>query len=333
MTAMPTSRRRLLLTSPLTLALPLAGATQARAQQGYPNRLIRLVVPFPPGGSIDILSRLWAEQLQQRLGQPVVVENRPGAGGNVGIDALAKAAPDGYSIGAAPIGVMAINQFLYARMPFDPERDLQPLSLAWELPNVALVAPQRVPARSLAEFIAWAKAQPGGVMYGSPGSGTTAHLSGAMLAGRAGYEAVHVPFRSGTQAVPALLAGDVHFMLDNLATYLPMIREGQLRALAVSSAERWPDLPEVPTIEEAGIPGFVITVWVNLVAPAGVPQPVVEALGRAMREAAADAEVQRRFLRAGARLRWSTPEAARARAVAERPMWRAAVQSTGVRAD
>ncbi|HEY4253106.1 MAG TPA: tripartite tricarboxylate transporter substrate-binding protein [Roseomonas sp.] len=315
------------------LALPASLSRPALAQPGWPSRPIRHIVPFPPGGSIDILSRLIAEQLQQRLGQPVVVENRPGAGGNLGIDVVAKAAPDGYSFGSAPIGVMAINQYLYGRMPFDPERDLKPVSLLWELPNVALVAPQRVPVRTLAEFIAWAKAQPGGIMYGSPGSGTTAHLSVAMLAARTGFQATHVPFRSGAHALPALLAGDVHFMLDNLATYQPMIRDGMLRPLAVSSAERWPDLPEVPTIEEAGVPGFVITVWVNLVAPPGTPDPIVAAVGGALRAAAEDAAVQQRFVAAGARIRWTTPAETAERASRERPMWADAVRMSGVRAD
>ncbi len=326
-------RRSLLALPAATGLLAFSRARPSLGQGAWPNRPIRHIVPFPPGGSIDILSRLIAEQLQQRLGQPVVVENRPGAGGNVGIDAVAKAAPDGYTFGSAPIGVMAINQFLYGRMPFDPARELKPISLLWELPNVALVAPQRVPARTLAELISWAKAQPGGIMYGSPGSGTTAHLSVAMLARQAGFQATHVPFRSGAHALPAMLAGDVHFMLDNLATYLPMIRDGQLRPLAVSSAERWPDLPEVPTIAEAGVPEFVITVWVNMVAPAGTPDPVTEAVGRALREAATDEAVQRRFLAAGARIRWSTPAEAVARAERERPMWQEAVRSSGVQAD
>src|SRR3712207_4837719 len=158
--------------------------------------------------------------MRDQLGQPFVVENRSGAGGNIGIDAMAKAPPDGYTLGAATVGHFAINQYLYARMPFDPERDLQPVSLTWEMPNVAVVAAAKVPAQTLAEFVAWAKARPGGITFGSPGVGTTPHLSGELFCRRTGTTCTHVPFRGAAQTLPSMLSGDVDFALDNLASYV-----------------------------------------------------------------------------------------------------------------
>jgi tripartite-type tricarboxylate transporter receptor subunit TctC len=175
-------------------AIASIGAGTARAQIGWPDRVVRIIVPYPAGGSADVLARIYAEQLQIRLGQPFVVENRPGAGGNTGIDAVAKSPPDGYTLGAATIGHFAINQFLYAKMPFDPERDIVAASLTYELPNVAIIATQYVPATTLQDFIAWAKAREK-ITYGSPGVGTSPHLSAALFSTRAGLNAIHVPFR------------------------------------------------------------------------------------------------------------------------------------------
>ncbi|MCK8785517.1 tripartite tricarboxylate transporter substrate binding protein, partial [Roseomonas sp. NAR14] len=172
--------RRALLAAPLLAALPPRRGARAQAAAAYPDRPVRLIVPYPPGGSTDVLTRIMAERLRDRLGQPFVVENRPGAGGSIGIDAVAKAAPDGYTLGAATVGNFSINQYLYSRLPHDPERDFLPVALTWEMPNIAVVAKEKVPARTLAEFIAWAKAKPGGITFGSPGVGTSPHLSGAI---------------------------------------------------------------------------------------------------------------------------------------------------------
>jgi tripartite-type tricarboxylate transporter receptor subunit TctC len=226
--------RRTLLAATAAAAI----ATPAPAQGAWPERPVRVVVPWPPGGSTDVLARLLAERLAQSLGQPFVVENKPGAGGNIGTDAIAKAAPDGYTMGPVTVGGWSINQYLYTRLPYDPERDIVPVSMHWELPNVFAVPAQHVPARTLQEFVAWAKQRREGVSYGSPGVGTTPHLSGAMFASRAGLDAIHVPFRGAAQTIPAMLSGDVTFALDNLASYVPVIQEGRMRALAVTSAER-----------------------------------------------------------------------------------------------
>jgi tripartite-type tricarboxylate transporter receptor subunit TctC len=211
-----------------------------------------------------------------------------GAGGNIGTDAIAKAAPDGYTMGPVTVGGWSINQYLYTRLPYDPERDIVPVSMHWELPNVFAVPAQHVPARTLQEFVAWAKQRREGVSYGSPGVGTTPHLSGAMFAGRAGLDAIHVPFRGAAQTIPAMLSGDVTFALDNLASYVPVIQEGRMRALAVTSAERWPTLPEVPTMAEAGVPDFVVTSWCAFAVPRGVPRAIIDRVNAGMREAAED---------------------------------------------
>ena len=230
----------------------------------WPNHPVRVIVPYPAGGSTDVLFRIVADKLKDRLGQPFVVENRAGASGNVGIDAVAKSAPDGHTIGAATVGHFSINQFLIANMPYNAERDLVAPSLVYELPNVAVVATKHVPATTLAEFIAWAKARPNGISIGSPGPGTTPHLSGVLFAARTGVNAVHVPFRGAAQTIPAMLSGDVTFAVDNLASYISQIESGQMRALAVTSAKRWPTMPNVPTMEEAGVKDFVVTSWSGL---------------------------------------------------------------------
>jgi tripartite-type tricarboxylate transporter receptor subunit TctC len=216
-------------------------------------------------------------------------------------------------------------------MPFDSERDLISASLTHEFPNVAVVAAQHVPAKTLPEFIAWAKARPEGITIGSPGPGTTPHLSGVLFAERTGIKAVHVSFRGAAQTIPAMLAGDVNFALDNLASYVPTIQGGQMRALAVTSATRWPTLPDVPTMKEAGIDNFVVTSWGAFVVPAGTPRPIVDKLSAAMRELAADQALQQRFLQAGARIIASTPEEATAFAAKERPIWKQMVDISGLK--
>ena len=213
-------QRRAILAS--SLALP------ALAQPAWPERAVRIVVPWPPGGSTDVLARLMAEQLQTRLGQSFQIENRPGAGGNIGTDAIAKAAPDGYTMGPITVSGWSINQFLFTRMPFDADRDLQPISMHWTLPNVLAVSSAHCPATTVAEFIDWGKARRNGVSFGSPGVGTTAHLSGSHFCSRTGLDGQHVPFRGAAQIIPALLSGDLTFEIGNLASYVPTIQEGRI---------------------------------------------------------------------------------------------------------
>ena len=324
------------MTRRITRRSVLAGAASliaapALAQTSWPERNVRIVVPYPAGGSTDVLSRILGEHFKERFGQTFVIENRPGAGGNIGIDALCKAAPDGYTMGAATVGNFSINQYLYPRMPYDAEKDFIAASLTWELPNVALVSTQHCPAKTMAEFIAWAKARENGVVYGSPGVGTTPHLSGALFMTRTGVKGQHVPFRGAAQTIPAMLSGDVTFALDNLASYVSTIESGALRALAVTSPQRWPSMPNVPTMAEAGLSDFVVTSWAGFVFPAGTPRPIIDKVAAAMREIAADKAVQDRFLIAGARCLSSTPEEAAAFAAKERTMWKEMVRISGAK--
>src|SRR5690242_5716971 len=308
-------------------------ATGARADDArWPDHPVRIVVPYPAGGSTDVLTRILAERLKDIFGQSFVVENRPGAGGNVGIGAVTASPPDGYTIGSATIGNFAINQYLYSKMPYDAERDMLPVSMTWELPNVFVVPTDYVTVKTLAEFISWAKKK-GQVNFGSPGVGTTPHLSGVMFVKRAGIDAVHVPFRGAAQTIPAMLAGDVNFAIDNLASYVPVIQSGKMRALAVTSAQRWPTLPDVPTMGEAGIKDFVVTSWAAFVFPAATPRPIVDRFSAAQRQIAGEQAIQERFLVAGARVLSSTPEGAIAFAAKERAMWKDVVAASGAKVD
>lgn len=326
--------RRLILGAAMTGSCGLAARAQSGASAGdWPSRPLRMIIPFPPGGSIDVTARIYADQLQQRLGQGIVVENRPGAGGTIGMDAIAKATPDGYTFGMATAGIFSVNEFLYTRLPYDIVRDFQPVSLAYEMPNIMVVSSQHCPARTIQEFITWARAQRQGISYGSPGVGTLAHLAGGLLASRERLDAVHVPFRGASQIIPAMLSGDLTCTIDNLASYVPVIQEGRMRAFAVTSGERWPSLPEIPTMAEAGMPDFVFTAWASFVVPARTPRPVVDRLNAVLKTVAEDAAVRERALQAGTGLTWSTPEGAAQRAEKERPVWREAVRITGARAD
>jgi len=322
--------RRTFLYSAVTAGVFIA--TGVRAQTAWPDRNVRIIVPYPAGGSTDVLVRILAERMKDMFGQNFMIENRPGAGGNIGITAVTGSDPDGYTIGAATVGHFAINQFLYASMPFDPEKDMIPATLTWELPNVFVVASNHVPAKTLAEFISWAK-QKDKTNYGSPGVGTSPHLSGVMFTQRTGLDAVHVPFRGAAQTIPAMLSGDVNFAIDNLASYISTIDSGKMRALAVTSTQRWPTMPDVPTMTEAGIKNFVVTSWAALVVPAGTPRSIIDKLAGAMKQIAADSETQKRFLVAGARVLSSTPEEALAFAAKERAMWKEVVALSGAKAN
>ncbi|WP_431268155.1 Bug family tripartite tricarboxylate transporter substrate binding protein [Dankookia sp. P2] len=320
-------RRTLLLGA---TALPLAAPALAQGTD-WPNRPVRVLIPWPPGGSTDVLARIVADQLSQKLGQPFVLENRPGASGNIGMEAIAKSAPDGYTQGPATIANLSIAQFLYAKLPFNPETDFSVISMHWELPNVVVAPAQFTPPNTLREFIDWAKAQPKGVSYGSPGVGTTAHLSGSGFCDRLKIDGQHVPFRGAAQIIPAMLSGDLTFAIDNLASYIPVIQEGRMKAYAVTSPERWVTLPNIPTMAEAGVPDFVITSWCAWVGPAGLPRPIVDKVNAAMKEIAADPAVQQRFLQTGAKCVWSTPEDAVAHAAKQRPMLAQMVKVSGAR--
>ena len=316
--------RRTLLAAPFgaTLAAP------ALAQGAWPNRPVKVIVGFPPGGSLDVMTRLAAEQMTQRLGQSFVVETRSGASGNIGAEAIARATPDGYTIGTISMHNLVINPLLFTRLPFDPQKDFQWISQMWDLPNVCVV-PTSVPATTLAEFIAWAKARPGGVSYGSSGVGTTIHLSGAYLLEKNGIQGTHVAFRGAAQTIPALLSGDLQMAVDNLASYTGVIAEGRLRALAVTMPERWPALPNVPTMAEAGMADFNVSPWHLWAGPAGMPREIADKLSAEVRAAWANPALQQRAIEMGARLTGSTPEHLGARLVREQPKWAEMVRISG----
>jgi tripartite-type tricarboxylate transporter receptor subunit TctC len=252
------------------------------------------VVPYAPGGPVDLSARLLAPKLQQALGQPVVVENKPGAGGNIGADFVAKSAPDGYTLVMGAIATHAINPALYARLPYDPVRDFRHVALLVQVPNV-LVVNNDLPARSVADLIRLAKAQPGKLDFASGSTGSTGHLAGELFKSLTGTYLVHIPYKGSAPAVADLLAGRVHLMFDNLASALPNIQAGKLRALAVTTLRRSGFLPELPTLDESGLKGFDMTTWWGLMAPAKTPQPVVERLATEAAKALAAPDLRERW--------------------------------------
>ena len=271
---------------------------RALAQAGYPDRPIRVIVPFGAGTSTDILTRLISPRMSQSLGQPVVVENRPGAGGVTGSDAVAKAPPDGYTFCMGSIASHSINVALMPKLPYDVSRDFVPISLVTNAPNLLVVGPQ-VPARTLPEFLAWSRRQIGGASYASAGNGTSSHLAGELLRLRTGAPLVHVPYRSGAQAVTDVVAGHVPMLVYQVAAVLPFVRDGRLRALAAASTRRLEWAPEVPTALEQGVPDFDVSAWHGLFAPAGLPAPVLERVFGALTEALTDPEVRPKLAEQG----------------------------------
>jgi tripartite-type tricarboxylate transporter receptor subunit TctC len=273
-------RRQLLAQGALAAAAAGLGLPAARAQSGnYPARPVKMVVPFPAGGATDLTARLLAGKLTEAWGQQVIVENKPGAGGNIGAEAGARAAPDGYTLTLCAAGFMAVNPSLYAKLPYDPVRDFAPVALLVKAP-LLLVVHQGVPARSVRELIDWAKANPGRLTIGNGGQGTAQHLGGELFTSVAGVRAVHLPYKGSAPATTDLLAGVFDAQFDNMVTLLPHVKSGKLRPLAVSSSARVPVLPEVPTIAEAALPGFETGTWYGIVAPAATPAPVLERLNR-----------------------------------------------------
>jgi len=302
-----------------------------RAQPAWPNRPVRFVVPFQAGGATDVIARVLAERLGNLLGQPFVVDNRAGAGGNIGAELVAKAEPDGHTILMATIGTASINHFLYSRMPFRPE-DLAPVAMAAQVANGIMVH-KDVPATSLAELIALAKRDPGGLNYGTPGNGTSGHLSGEYLKTRAGIDITHVPFRGTGGVIPELLAGRIQVSIDNLPAYLPHIASGAVRLLAVTSRERWFSAPQTPTVQEAGISGFEAVAWFGVQAPARTPAPVVERLSAAILGVVREPEVQAKLREVGSEPRPLDPAEFARFIAAENEKWREVVRVSGARLD
>jgi tripartite-type tricarboxylate transporter receptor subunit TctC len=291
----------------LAAALPLALTMgPAAAQQDYPNKPIRLIVPFTPGGVTDTGARVVADKLGARLGQSVVVDNRPGASGNIGTQMVASAAPDGYTLLLGFDGTLVINPHVYAKVPFDTLKDFVPVSKIGDAVLIIVVHPS-VPAKTLSELVAYSKTNPGGVSYGSAGTGSTPHLAGELLKARTGANFVHVPYKGGGQSMTDLVGGSLPMLYTAVAGAYPFVQKGQIRPIAVSSAQRLASLPEVPTIAESGVPGFESSSWIGILAPAKTPQPIVERLQRELHAVVQSPEVRERLASLGISALGNTP--------------------------
>ncbi len=324
---------RLSLRAAASLSAALAISTpHAAAADAYPAKPIRFVVAFPPGGGTDIIARAIAQKLSGRLAQQVVVDNRPGAGGNIGTDIVAKAAPDGYTMLMGSAGPLAINASLFAKMPFDPVRDLAPVTLAASTPNVLVVHPS-LKAATVKELIALARARPGEINFASSGHGTPAHLAGELFNSMAGVKLVHVPYKGASPALADLLGGQVHLMFSTMPPALPHVKDGKLRALAVTSAKRSPATPELPTVAEAALPGFEANTWHGVVLPAGAPVAIIARLNREIVAILHLPEVVERLSGQGAEPVGSTPEEFAAYIRSETVKWAKVVHESGAKAE
>ena len=291
----------------LAAALPLALAMgPAAAQQDYPNKPIRLIVPFTPGGVTDTGARVVADKLGARLGQSVVVDNRPGASGNIGTQMVAAAAPDGYTLLLGFDGTLVINPHVYAKVPFDTLKDFVPVSKIGDAVLIIVVHPS-VSAKTLSELVAYSKTNPGGVSYGSAGTGSTPHLAGELLKARTGADFVHVPYKGGGQSMTDVVGGSLPMLYTAVAGAYPFVQKGQIRPIAVSSAQRLASLPEVPTVAESGVPGFESSSWIGILAPAKTPQPIVERLQRELHAVVQSPEVRDRLASLGISALGNTP--------------------------
>ena len=296
------------------------------------TRTLRIILTAPPGSSIDVLGRVVADKLRERLGHAVVVENRSAAGGTVGTNEIAKSAPDGTTIGLSFTGPLATAPYLYSKLAYDPVKDLAPIALVGTAPNV-LAVPSALPVNSFKEFLAYARRRLGQLNYASVGNGSASHLSMELLKTEAGLFLVHIPFNGAPPAVQATAAGDVHAVMSNPTTLLPVVRTGRIKLLAVTSRERWPALRELPTIHESGFPGFEAIAWNGFVAPAAMPRARIDELNREINTILAMPEVRSRIEAAGWQTGGSTPESFANFMQAERARWQPVIKRSGARLD
>jgi len=312
----------------LSFLVLLAGP--ASAQEAWPSRPVRIIVPFPAGGVADLLPRLVGQKLSEKWGQPVIVENKAGAAGNIGMGEGARAAPDGYTLVLAPTGNLTVNPYLF-KLPFDTAKDFAPITVLATSPNVLVVHPS-VPAKTFAELIAYAKANPGKLNFASPGAGSGAHLAGELLNLDAGIQAQHVPYKGLAPAVTDLLGGQVQMMFAGISTVIQHVKNGKLVALAIASPSRSPQLPDVPTVAESGIPGFDVTSWYGLVARAGTPPAVIEKIQRDAAEALRDPGVREKLAGLGLEPMGNTPAEFGAMIAAESLKWGDIVRKAHIQA-
>ena len=311
----------------LALVLPLAAYGQA-----FPSKPMRIVVPFTPAGAVDIATRATANEMTKILGHPVAVENKPGAGGNLGVLDVARSAPDGYSMVMSTSGIQAINPALYAKMPLDPNKDLAPVAPIVSLSNVLVVHPS-VPAKSVQDVINLAKKDPGKWTYASSGNGTSIHMSGAMFTQLTGTDIVHIPYKGSAPAITDLLAGQTNMMFDNIPSSLPHIKSGRLRAIATTGAKRDPALPDLPTIAEAGVKGYESGVWFGIMVPAATPRDIVMKLNAAAVQAAKAPEFVKRMTDLGYNIIPGSPEQMATMLKEELARWAPIVKASGAKVD
>ncbi len=317
----------------LLVLIFLAATANIAAAQAWPAKPVRLIVPYAPGGPVDISARLLAAKLQESLGQPFVPENRPGAGGNIGVDLAAKAPADGYTLVMSAIATLAINPSLYPSLPYDPLKDLRHVALLVQVPNVLIVASD-LPAKNVKELIALARERPGKLDFGSGSTGSTGHLAGEMFKMMTGTYMVHIPYKGSAPALADMMAGRIHLMFDNLASALPSIRSERVRALAMTTKSRSSFLPGLPTLEESGLKGFDMTTWWGISAAAKTPQPVIERLSAEILKAMDGADLKERLRGMGSEpptIR--TPDQFGAFVAAELKTYTALVKRSGARAD
>ena len=311
-----------------------AGATPPAiaAGEAYPCKPIRLVVPFPAGGPLDAVARATGQKLTDAWGQPVVIDNRPGAGGNIGADLVAKSTPDGYTILEGALSTHAVNVSLYSKMPYDPIRDFAPITLVAVTPNVLVVNPS-LPVNSVKDLIVYAKAHPGKLSFGSGSNGSAGHLAGEAFKTEAGVDMVHVPYKGGAPAMQALLAGDTQLMFDNLANSMQQVREGKLKALAVTTARRSALVPELPTLAEAGLPGFDIYTWWGFMAPAGTPKEIIAKWNAEVARILSTPEMKAFFAQQGAEPAPTSPEEFAVLIRREIPKYAKIIKDSGAKVD
>jgi tripartite-type tricarboxylate transporter receptor subunit TctC len=314
------------------VAACLLATPHSFAQQGWPSKPVRLVVPYAAGGTADLLGRALARKMSASLGQQVVIENRTGAGGSIGADLVAKSKPDGYTLLMGTIATHAINPNLYADLPYDAVRDFAPVMLVATMPNLLVVNPE-VPAKSVKELIALAKQKPGSLAFASAGSGTTQHLSGEIFKKMAGVDMLHIPYKGNAPAVTDLVGGQVQVMFDNIPISLQQVRAGKLRALAVTGPARSPVLPDMPTIAEAALPGYSVTSWFALLAPAGTPDAIVKRLNADAVKALADPALRHQLLDQGIEPGGGAPAELATRIGSELQRWKKVVAETGARVE
>jgi tripartite-type tricarboxylate transporter receptor subunit TctC len=308
-----------------------AQTNPAQSASTYPNKPIRLVVPFAAGGPSDVMARALAQKMTQEWGQPVVVDNRIGASGIIGVDAVAKSAPDGYTLLLSQVGD-TISVSLYSKLPYNFEKDLAPITLAGLTPFILVTHPS-VPVNNVTELIALAKAKPGGLSYGSSGAGTASHLAGELFKSMAGIDIVHIPYKGQAPATTDLLGGQIPMMFNNPITSLAHVKTGRLRALAVSTAKRFSQLPQVPTIAESGLPGFDVGFWLGALAPTGTPRPIIDKLNAVMVKALRDPEVVERLAGLGVEIIGNSPDEYGTVIRTDIVKWGKVVKESGAKAD